>query len=531
MRTLGWILLSGFTLASAASGAAGDDDRRIVHVLNRLTPGATAALVDEVRAKGLEAWLESQWKGACAEPEAFTERVGRLPTLALDRAAVAAQFHKQPDKAAPPEEKARALRQAAIPTREMLAWILCRSLYSANPVREVSADFFRNHFSLTTEKGLVRFLAADWEREVIHRHALGSFPELLLATATHPAMLFYLDNSLSRKPASPAELAAMEARARRRGLDPEEFTPKSQRGLNENYARELLELHTLGVDNGYTQADVASLARCLTGWTFRRHGEAPPEFEFVPRFHCGGDKEFLGGVIPENAKSPGEEGREAIRRILARPECPRFLAWKLCRWLVDDSPPEGLVDRIAAVFRDTQGNLPAVFKAIVHDEEFLAPARFRSKYKRPWEFVVSALRAAGAEVDQPQVIFKALEGMNEPLYRCPDPTGYYDQSEAWRDPGSLAARWTFADDLASGKLRGVRVPARLYEILDPARPETWAKAMALRLLPVAGVSPKTQTLLETLVSSRLQQDPKAGPAKIGPPLVAAILGSPDFQLQ
>jgi uncharacterized protein (DUF1800 family) len=516
---------------SAQDGAMTEDEK-IVHLLNRFTPGATADLVREVKAAGRREWFAKQLAGDVVESEALTRVLAKYETLGLSNAEIFEKYNDRIPKDATPAEKREIRRRAAIPMREMLEWVGLRAVYSSHAVRETSGDFFRNHFSVSIDKGELRSLTTEWERDVIAKHALGNFGTLLEATAKHPAMLFYLDNHLSRRPPTEAELRILEARERRRSGSEERAAEAveiaRQRGLNENYARELLELHTLGVDHGYTQEDIVQLAKILTGWTIGRLGDGRGKFEFNRRMHCPGDKTFLGETIREGGVAEGERVLEILRR---HPTTARFLAWKLCRWFVNDEPSEAMVRRVADVFQKSEGDLPKVYAAIADDPEFFARANFRAKFKRPWEFVVSALRATGADVSDATALYPILTGMNEPLYRCADPTGYYDQAEAWCDPGAMAARWTFASDLANGRVRGVRIPASLYADLPAAKPKEWRDALAAKLLPVAGVGRRTAAEIDRIVDAELAKNPKAGPEKVGPAIVAALLGSPEFQRQ
>ncbi len=535
------LLLAGG--ASPAQEAGLGPDERLLHILSRFTPGVTPALVEQVRQEGLAAWIDAQLKGDRAEPEALTARLRRYETLTLDAAGIADAYLERPPKDASPAEKAKARRRAAIPGREMLDWIVLRAVYGANPLRETSADFFRNHFCVSMDKQLVNYLVVDWERSIILGRALGNFGEMLEATAKHPCMLQYLDNALSRRPAGPAELAFIEARARRQAAarkddeDDEESKIRQaldlarQRGLNENYARELMELHTLGVDNYYSQADVQEVAKCLTGWTLRGRGGEGASFSFAPLMHCGGDKRVLGQAIRENRAQPIAEGEQVLSILREHEGTARFLSWKLCRWFVNDEPEPAMVDRIAAAFRSSKGDLKAVYRAILQDPAFFDRKNYRAKYKRPSEFILSALRVTGADIARAESVLKALTSMNEPLYRCGAPTGYYDQAESWADPGSMAARWTFADDLVRGKLGGISVPASFYAGLDPAKPASWKETLAAKILPISGIGRTTSARIDALVQEELRKNAKAGPAQVGPLIASLLLGSSEFQRQ
>lgn len=511
-----------------------NEDQKILHVLNRFTLGATPELVKEVRAVGIRTWFQRQLKGDVPEPDSFQTLLSKYETLGLTLDELYEKYAERPGKNATPKEKAEARRRAQIPTNEMMAWILLRAVYSNNTVRETNCDFFRNHLSVSIDKGPVRFLVVDWEREVIVKHALGNFGAMLEASAKHPAMLYYLDNALSRRPPTDEELKAIEARVKRR-TGSEERAEEAvdlvrQRGLNENYARELLELHTLGVDRYYTQQDVIEVAKCLTGWTIGRKGERAT-FRFVPSMHCPGDKMFLGTTIREDRSNPISEGEQVLDILKKHEGTARFLAWKLCRYYVNDTPDEEMVKRVAKVFHATEGDLPRVLLAMIDDPQFFNRENYRTKFKRPFEFVISALRVTRAEITDAHGILRALSMMSEPLYRCADPTGYYDQAEAWKDPGAMAYRWVFASDLANGRIGGVKIPSGFYKDLPPDKPQEWKAVLVDRILPVAGLGRTTSEKLDALIEAEIRKDPKAGPEKVGPVIVAALLGSPEFQKQ
>lgn len=498
----------------AAAGPLGEDEK-IVHFLSRFTPGPTEELFREVRGVGIGRWLEEQLRGDLRESETFAEHLRRFETIGLSSRDIVRRY-KVPDDDA----------RQAIPGKELGAWVLARAVYSRRHVREVAADFFRNHFSVSLDKDDVKFLATEWEREVIRDLCLGSFGELLEATARHPAMLVYLDNFISRAPPPPAELKTLERQVLRKTGSAEEARQAvniaRQRGLNENYARELMELHTLGVDRYYTQADVVAVAKCLTGWTLD-----PGKWTFLyrPDLHCLERKTVLGRPVAPKGRNDSE-GDVVLEMLKLHPGTAQFVSWKLCRHLVNDEPDPALVKRVAAVFRSARGNLARVFQAIASDPEFYERRNFRDKYKRPFEFVVSALRATGARLEHYDGILDALAKMNEALYRCPDPTGYYDQAEAWRDPGAIATRWVFARDLASGRIPGVKIPDAFYDDLDPARPESWTATLAGKMLPALRLSPATARKLEELARRHA-----GAPREAGPRMTAVLLGSPEFQRQ
>ncbi|MCF6228784.1 MAG: DUF1800 domain-containing protein, partial [Planctomycetes bacterium] len=308
-----------------------------------------------------------------------------------------------------------------------------------------------------------------------------------------------------------------------------------QRGLNENYARELLELHTLGVDNYYTQEDVIEVAKVLTGWTItpRRYLKKlnkPFGFLFFPQFHSTGDKTVLGQTIKENKKDPQAEGEEVLKLLAAHKGTADYLSRKLCRWFVNDEPNDAMVKRISAVWTKTKGDMASVYMAIFEDPDFFSKENYLAKYKRPFEFVISALRATGASVKHPEIIHKQLKAMNEDLYRCADPTGYYDQAEAWQDPGAMSIRWKFAYDLARGKFFAVNMPVDFYSDLPLDKPETWGELLAAKLL-CQPMSEATSSALKRLIERKSNLRRGKLRRELGTLLVAGILGSPEFQKQ
>ncbi|MFI4946406.1 MAG: DUF1800 domain-containing protein, partial [Burkholderiales bacterium] len=283
-------------------------------------------------------------------------------------------------------------------------------------------------------------------------------------------------------------------------------------GLNENYARELLELHTLGVDGGYTQKDVTEVARAFTGWTIRGLRQDAPVFAFDQRLHDGGDKLVLGQTV----KGRGEaEGREILSRLATSPATARFISWKLARRLVADEPPAALVDRAAATFERTGGEIREVVRTIVTAPEFLAPEVRQAKLKTPLEFVVSAVRASGASVASARELSKRVADMGMPLYLQQPPTGYKDTADAWVSTSGLVARLNFALDLSAGRIPGIELPPSAYAATSGA---ALADAVAARLLP-SGLSPSTRATLEAETQADLT------PARVA----GLVLGSPEFQ--
>ncbi len=522
------------------------ETQKIRHVLSRFAFGPTPGLVERVRRQGLDAWFEDQLNQKGKSPKILQDRLADLDTWGRSAGDILLELQRVREDIGPdPKQKDRArLNRARNLSRNQLKdAVLFQAIYSGNQVIETATDFFRNHFNVSVNKGSVRYYATEYERDVLRKGALGNFAWLLEHSAKSPAMLFYLDNYLSRRPPSKQELKGIGRRVRRKTKSKkraeEEVEIAKQRGLNENYGRELLELHTLGVDHYYRQKDVIEVAKALTGWTIHRDRKKNTiSFSFRPDMHIQGAKTFLGKVIPENKKNPIREGEMVLERLVRHKGTAHFLAWKLCRWFINDNPSESCVQRIAKVFQKTRGDMKAVFRAIYHDSEFWSPENFQAKFKRPFEFVVSALRVTGAEVRSTRALHRALALLSEPIYECEDPTGYYDQAEAWNDPGVLAVRWSFAMKLATNKIPGVRIPDSFYADLHPSIPQVWKDQLARKMLP-AGIGEKTDAILDDIIKKVVKKykGGKVGrrrkPLKkvLAPLLVGLLLGSPEFQKQ
>ena len=375
---------------------------------------------------------------------------------------------------------------------------LFRAIYSNRQLDEELVDFWFNHFNVNFDKGADRFLISTYEREAIRPHVLGKFRGLLEATATSPAMLFYLDNWQSVAP---------ESQRRRNANAP-------RRGLNENYARELMELHTLGVDGGYTQKDVTEVARCFTGWTIR-NPQRGGEFFYNDRVHDKGEKIVLGVVIPAGG---GRDDGEKVLDILANhPSTARFISKELAQRFVADNPPPQLIERMAKTFRDTHGDLREVMRTMLESKEFFSAGAYRAKVKTPLEMISSAARATGAEVDFAMPLANQVAQLGEPLYRKIEPTGYSSANAEWVSSASLLGRMNFALQLAQNRVPGTKVDdSRFLE--DPQK--------AAKMLLATDAAPQTREAIAKALAEQKEKNPNA-PA---PAIVAGLLmGSPDFQ--
>lgn len=381
---------------------------------------------------------------------------------------------------------------------EVIEAKLQRAVLSNRQLEEVLVDFWFNHFNVSVSKAQVRMLLPSYEREAIRPHVLGRFRDMLLATARHPAMLFYLDNFQSQAP-RPELLQAIAAGNSNLRLP----------GINENYGRELLELHTLGVDGGYTQEDVVNVARAFTGWTIfdlNRVGE----FQFNPQNHDRNEKKILGTVFPRGG---GEnEGVQVIEMLSKHPSTARFISRKLAQRFVADEPPPALVERMAATFTRTDGDLRAVMETLLLSKEFLSQGAWRSKVKSPLEMVASSLRALDADVSDTAAVAQRIADLGQPLYAKAEPTGYPNTSETWANSVGLLGRMNFAAALLSGQIAGVKV-----------EPATIVRGdVRQSMLTLTGVAPAPETVAAV--------ENGAGAERPTAALIAtALIGSPDFQ--
>jgi len=413
---------------------------------------------------------------------------------------------------------------------ELVEGKLLRAIYSDRQLQEVMTDFWLNHFNVFIGKGADHYLLTSYERDVIRPHALGKFEDLLVATAQSPAMLFYLDNWLSVGPNSDLangipKRANNDWKRRVRNNGQTSQSKGKRNGLNENYGRELMELHTLGVNGGYTQQDVTEVARVFTGWTLKQPKQGGG-FTFEERTHEPGNKLVLGHRIkPKGAK----EGMEVLRILARHPSTAKFVSTKLAMRFVSDDPPESLVDRMAQTFLKKDGNIREVLKTMLDCPEFWAPDAYRAKVKTPLEFVVSAVRASGAEVTDAMPIAHELQNMGMPLYAMQPPTGYSMKADAWVNSSALLGRMNFALALTSGKIKGVQVDSEQL----PGRSDPQQALAALENVLLSGdVSKQTDNVIaarlqDSKISRRKLDDP-ARPPNIS--LIAGLLlGSPEFQ--
>lgn len=505
-----------------------DDRQAAAHALDRLAFGPTPGDVDRVLQVGLANWIGAQIGGEIPDPE-LDARVEALPDYRQSLTYLATHYRRSggvsrearaagyiPADAVKGSEAYREgtqryMRERNIQNFRQLIPILLDSkilpaIYATNQLREVMADFWFNHFNVTARGGNIQ-TALVYDRDAIRPHVLAPFRQILGATARHPGMLHYLDNKSSRAaPGTPTPIGVAE-----RGG-----------GINENYGRELLELHTLGVDGGYTQADVENVARAFTGWTVWPYNNPrraqrwltdlsamsgslrEGEFVFRPDWHDATEKTILGERFP--AGRGMDEGERVLDLVAAHPSTARHLARKLAVKFVADDPSEAIVDHLAGAFASSGGDTQEVLRALVQHRAFWDAATGAdgqpTKVKTPFELVISAVRATGGEVTRTRTLNEALEAMGEPIYHREPPTGFPDHAAAWINPGLLLNRMSFGIRLATGGLRGVRV--RLDTLHSGPEPESPAAALAAYgavLLPGRDLGP-TSDVLEEMVLAR-----------------------------
>src|SRR6266446_5812962 len=416
-----------------------------------------------------------------------------------------------------------------------------RAIYSNRQLQQVMDDFWFNHFNVFAGKGEDRYYLTSYERDVIQPHALGKFKDLLTATAKSPAMLFYLDNFLSADPKAAQRLAAERAMRQqgRRGrfggpwpprpaANPQQAAKKNERGLNENYGRELMELHTLGVDGGYTQKDVTEVARCFTGWTMDKPRQYA-DFKFDERLHDPGPKYVLGKKIHAGGMKDGEQ---VIELLVHHPSAAKFISTKLARRFVSDNPPPSLVNRMAETFKSSDGDIRAVLKTMIWSPEFWSRDAYRAKIKTPFELVVSAARATGSDVDSPLPLVQWIGRIGEPLYQCQPPTGYADKAEAWVNTGALLNRLNYSLALAGNKMRGTRTDVTSLLGMDSSADAKVALDRAVQVFLGGHAAPTTvETLQKQLENPQVLQAKLDDPQKqVDLGVVAGlVLGAPEFQ--
>jgi len=397
------------------------------HLLNRIAFGPRPGDVERVQQIGFGKYIEQQLHPDQIPDDALEGRLAALTSLHMNVAELT-QKYMPPRKALQGRDRPNRSMVMNVPQQillELQTQKVIRAVHSQRQLQEVMTDFWFNHFNIFWGKNADRYLTTGFERDAIRPHVLGKFKDLLMATAKSPAMLFYLDNHLS----------------------------SSIKGINENYARELMELHTLGVDGGYSQKDVQEVARAFTGWTIDRP-QMSGEFMFRARLHDGGEKNVLGHKI----NSGGVHDGEAVIDILAKhPSTARFISTKLVRRFVSDEPPETLVKEVAGVYRDSDGDIRQMMRTILMSKEFNSAEAVSVKTKTPFEYVASAIRVLDGSTDGSRAVAQSIARMGQPLYQCQPPAGYPDRGDHWMSNSAILERLNFATALVSDRIVGTTV--------------------------------------------------------------------------
>lgn len=441
--TVGALLMGGPPSPALAKEARLSEAQKVRHLLDRVGFGPRPGDVERVLLMGRDEYLDRQLRPESVPDDRAEAGLRRFATLNAPTEDLTERFRAGIAATRQRGQTPESLQQARREYQSMLAEVagdlqaakVYRAVESQRQLFEVMVDFWTNHFNVDIRKGAARAWKTADDRDVVRAHALGRFRDLLGASAKSPAMLVYLDNARNTAPA-----------AGNRG------------GLNENYARELMELHTLGVDGGYTQKDVVEVARCFTGWTVDPRTGA---FAFAPRRHDNGEKTVLGRKIP--AGGGIADGERALDILASHPATARHIARKLCVRFVSDDPPASVVSKAAKAFQKTDGDIAAVVRAIVTAPEFYSPKAYRAKVKSPFEYVVSAVRALDGHIlprgpRGAMSPIRQIAVMGEPLFQRTEPTGYPEDSRTWVSAGALVARLNFAVSLAAGRVAGVALP-------------------------------------------------------------------------
>jgi uncharacterized protein (DUF1800 family) len=560
------------------------EDEAILHAMNRLAYGPRPGDIERIRRMGLEKWIEQQLHPDSINDGALDQRLERYPTVNMPARKLLIEY-PQPDQAAKKEgitrekyeeqlkEKQREAESQVIVTgnenldkaQQQLAKLqgpnrivaelsmakLDRAIYSQRQLEAVMEDFWFNHFNVFANKNEDKWFVTGYVRDTIRPRTMGKFEDLLLATAKSPAMLVYLDNWQS---ADPVAFALMEQRKALRnmryqggfagGMPPTPGTfpgpatgakpggaavaKKQDRGLNENYGREVMELHTVGVDGGYTQQDVIQIAKCLTGWTVREP-RVDPKFLFDDRVHALGKKVVMGRTFDYGDEKDGEE---ALKMLANHPNTAKFISTEIARHFVSDNPPPALVERMAANFSSTHGDIHSLLRTMIYSPEFWSKETYRAKVKTPFELVASTARALNAEVTITLPLTQWVSRMGEPLFLCQPPTGYSDKAETWVNTGALLNRLNFALTFATDKLGGATVELKPMLGEDGLRDPNVALSKALNIFLGDQVAQGTRDTLAARMN-----DPQVLRATLDDPvkqvneglISGLVLGAPEFQ--
>ena len=550
------------------------DDQRIAHVLSRLTFGARPGDLERVKTMGIEAFIAQQLDADSIDDTGAIAKLKKLPTLGMATPVIIEQYTPPKPAVVPSPSPAKASDNVTAPAQKAIAEApqsanpgmpamqnemqnakkedaggtpalpaakptplpknpymvitdlqrakLLRAVYSERQLYEVMVDFWENHFSIFANKDDDRYLLTSFDRETIRPFVMGRFRDLLGATAHSPAMLYYLDNWRSSVPRPYPAKGDKPA-----GVDG---------GLNENYARELMELHTMGVDGGYTQKDVQEVARCFTGWTIEKPNQEGL-FLYRPGLHDNGDKIVLGHKIL--AGGGIADGERVLDILATHPATARFIATKLARRFISDDPPNSAIDRATEVFLKTDGSIRETLRALITSPEFFAATTYRAKLRSPFEYVAAAMRALNADTDGDRPVLDAIGRMGQPVFGRITPDGYADRADQWLSSGAMVGRFNFASALATNRIKGTKIDfEKLLSGIDPAN----KVQVASRLAQLTFASSETRTELEKVLVS---PPPGAIVAPSSAPnlsvsyaqaarnyisdLITLLIGSPEFQ--
>jgi uncharacterized protein (DUF1800 family) len=522
------------------------EDEAVLHALNRLGYGPRPGDVERIKRMGLEKWIDQQLHPEEISDAALEARLLTLPAWGLSAQQLLTdypepgaaakkmgitvdEYRKRIDDAAHPPQGVHpapnTLPQEAL--NEIEAAKVLRAIYSERQLQQQLTDFWFNHFNVFAYKDLDLWLLVPYERDAIRPRVLGKFRGLLEATAQSPAMLFYLDNYLSADPRAFERGRQLPPKQRPR---PGAKLPPigGKRGLNENYGRELMELHTIGVDGGYTQQDVIEVARSFTGWTIT-DPRANPQFYFDERLHDPDPKRVLGKKIHAGGIKDGEQ---VLDMLAKNPRTAHHISLELAQHFVSDTPPDALVARMTKTFEKSGGDLRAVMQTMIYSPEFWSRETYRAKVKKPFELVVSTARALGADVDDAAPLVGWIARIGEPLYQCQPPTGYSDKGQAWVSTGALLNRLNYAIALAGNHIRGSEIELPPLLGSDAAGDPYQALDRAVTAFLAGQVSENTRATLEKEAA-----DPRGPGVKAAGPvkqvsldvITGLVLGSPEFQ--
>jgi uncharacterized protein (DUF1800 family) len=559
------------------------EDEATLHALNRLGYGPRPGDVQRVEEMGLEKWIEEQLKPESIDDAEIDARLAKYPTLGMTSAQLLEEFPR-PNQAAAQQgitkgqvkDEMKDARHEAVAAakgsgtgdpnidraNEQLAKVegpnriltelsmakLDRAIYSNRQLDAVMEDFWFNHFNVFANKGDDKWMLTSYVRDTIRPHTMGKFQDLLIATAKSPAMLYFLDNWQSTDPVALAEHQRELALRRKFGANyrippprsfpvpgargpmpqPGSAPQKQERGINENYGREVMELHTVGVDAGYTQQDVIEMAKCLTGWTIQMP-QRDPEYVFKPEWHNTDKKVVMGHKFNYGGERDGEE---ALKMLANNPHTAKFISTELARHFVQDNPPAALIEHMAHEFQKSHGDIRSVLHTMIYSPEFWSQEAYRAKVKTPFELVVSTTRALNAEVPVSLPLTQWVARMGEPLFLCQPPTGYSDKGEMWVNTGALLNRLNFALQFASDHMGGAKVNLTSALGADAATDPQMVLSRAIDSFLDNQVNDGTRSTLEARLN-----DPQVLQARLDDPvkhvnegLVAGlVLGAPEFQ--